>query len=213
MQQEKRKTRQENSDSRRSDLIAATLAVIAREGVKSATVRTIAKEADVTQGLIRYYFSSKDELIATAYETYMGDLVMAADQASCQTGSAAMRLAKFIQASLTQPVTSPEAVSIWAGFFEILLHDPTMHAHHKRSYDLLRLHLKKLIGDIYAEQQRTIEPAQLRRLSIAGNAILDGLWIEGGALPDAFEKDELVLVGLESFGALLNINLTDLDLS
>ncbi|MCT7654785.1 TetR family transcriptional regulator [Oceanimonas sp. NS1] len=154
MQVKTGRIRQENTEERRADLIAATLRVIAREGVRGATVRSISKEADVTQGLIRYYFKSKDELIAAAYETYMGDLVNAADAASQGSGSARRRLAKFVQVSLEPPVTSHASVAIWAGFFEVLLHDPAMKASHNRSYDKLRLHLKTLIRDLFDETGR-----------------------------------------------------------
>lgn len=207
MQVKTGRIRQENTEERRADLIAATLRVIAREGVRGATVRSISKEADVTQGLIRYYFKSKDELIAAAYETYMGDLVNAADAASQGSGSARRRLAKFVQVSLEPPVTSHASVAIWAGFFEVLLHDPAMKASHNRSYDKLRLHLKTLIRDLFDETGRIASDDQLRRLSIAGNAVLDGLWLEGGALAEVFHEGELVQVGLDSFSALLGVEL------
>ncbi|MES0884001.1 TetR/AcrR family transcriptional regulator [Roseibium sp. SCP14] len=207
MQDKNGKIRKDNTDTRRAELIAATLRIIARDGVKAATVRQITQEANVTQGLVRYYFQSKDELIAAAYESYMSGLVRAADDASKGEGGASERLAKFIEASLQAPVTGRDTVAIWAGFFELLLHDEAMIASHKRGYDSLRLHLKSLIADVLAEQGRSATEAELRRLSIAGNAILDGLWMEGGALPEAFHDGELVLVGLESFGALLKTDL------
>ncbi len=204
--------RQENTDIRRTELIQATLRVIAQGGVKSATVRSISKEANVTQGLIRYYFKNKDELIAAAYESYMADLVRTADNASRGQKSARKRLENFIRVSLEAPVTSHESVSIWTGFFETLLHDKRMMASHKRSYDTLRLHLKMMISEVLDETGQPKEEAELRRLSIAGNAILDGLWLEGGALPDAFHDGELVRVGLDSFSALLGIQLNTDDL-
>lgn len=207
MQDKNGNIRQENTDTRRAELIAATLRVIARDGVRGATVREISKEADVTQGLIRYYFKTKDELIAAAYETYMGDLVRMADEASRGKATATKRLADFIRVSLEAPVTSHASVAIWAGFFETLLHDSAMTASHNRSYDLLRLHLKQLIADVQSENGCPTDEATLRRYSIAGNAILDGLWLEGGALPEAFKPGELVKVGLESIGALLGIDL------
>lgn len=196
--------RQGNTDTRRTELIEATLNIIANEGLAAATVRRISKDANVTSGLIRYYFETKDDLIAAAYELHMSRFVEAADQASRGKTSAKKRLTKFIQVSLEAPVTSHASVAVWAGFFAILLHDDVMTASHKRSYDLLRLHLKELIANVLIETNSQVSDQQLRRLSIAGNAILDGLWMEGGALPKSFKKGELVQVGLESFGALLN---------
>ena len=204
-----RNIRPENTDARRSELIQATLRVIARGGVRAATVRSISKEASVTQGLIRYYFETKDELIAAAYETYMDDLVRTADDASRGKMTAVKRLANFVRVSLEPPVTSHESVSVWVGFLETLLHNDRMSASHERSYDTLRLHLRMLIEDSYEEIGRPTTDQELRRLSIAANAILDGLWLEGGAMPDAFHKGELVQIGLESFSALLSLELVE----
>lgn len=208
MQNENTKIRKSNTDSRRAGLISATLDVIAREGVRSATVRNIADEANVTQGLIRYYFKSKDDLIAAAYEAYMAKLVAEADEASQGSGSAASRLAKFIVVSLKAPVTSHDSVAIWAGFFEVLLHDEAMVESHKRSYNVLRLHVKSLMSEVLEEAGRPLSDSEMRRLSIAANAILDGLWMEGGAMPHAFHPGELERVGLESFSALLGLDLS-----
>ena len=45
-------------------------------------------------------------------------------------------------------------------------------------------------------------------LAIACNAVIDGLWMEGGVLPSAFAPDELSEIGIRSVGALLGIDLT-----
>jgi len=38
----------------------------------------------------------------------------------------------------------------------------------------------------FDEMGRTVDPIILRQLAIACNAVIDGLWLEGGALPDDF---------------------------
>ena len=45
--------------------------------------------------------------------------------------------------------------------------------------------------------------------ALACNAVLDGLWLEGSALPDTFHPDEILRLGLTSVGTLLNIDLTE----
>ena len=46
-----------------------------------------------------------------------------------------------------------------------------------------------------------------RQLAIACNAVIDGLWLEGSTLPDAFDKGELVRIGIRSIGAMLGVDL------
>ena len=50
-------------DQRRRELLEATAAVIAAEGIEAATVRRIAREVGCTTGLVTHYFAEKDELV------------------------------------------------------------------------------------------------------------------------------------------------------
>jgi len=208
MKEKRRLSRQEMSDSRRSELIDATLRVIATDGVKGATVRAIAEEAAVTQGLIRYYFRSKDELIIAAHERHMTNLIeVAVDAADGDYDCARTRLAMFVQASVSLPIIDPQGIALWAGFFQLVFHSPDMRASHQKTYHLLRNHLSRLAADVFEEAGRDVSEAELRTLSIACNAVLDGLWIEGGALPDQFADNELTDAALSAFEGLLNVEL------
>lgn len=206
MSEERRKFKREPAESRKEALILATLDLVAEKGVRGATVREIAQRADVTQGLIRHYFSSKEELISAAYEHHMNALTdQTADSVTGETAQA--RLRGFVIASLVPPVVDPHAVALWAGFLNRVQQDPGMKAIHERTYACFRDHLEGLISAALAEANQPATPAKLRHLAIAANAVIDGLWLEGGALPDAFEPGELAEIGLESVAAIVGISL------
>ena len=209
MNEKRRVSQQEKSNNRKNELVDATLRVIASEGVKAATVRSIADEANVTQGLIRYHFRSKDELIIAAYEKHMTDLIdVAAHSASKgDYSSAKKRLAIFVQASVKPPIIDAQVIAIWAGFFQLLFHNVPMRESHKKTYNLLRNHIKVLIAQVFEEEGRDANEAELRQLSIACNAVLDGIWIEGGVIPDEFSENELVETAIRAFSALVNVEL------
>lgn len=57
-----------NREQKKEHIAAATWRVILRDGMKGATVRGIAKEADMSLGALRHYFSTQDELIAYAMQ-------------------------------------------------------------------------------------------------------------------------------------------------
>ena len=58
-----RTPRKRAADGRRAQLVEAAARVVSREGVAAATTRRIAEEAGLPQGLVHYWFTSKDELI------------------------------------------------------------------------------------------------------------------------------------------------------
>ncbi|WP_159701601.1 TetR/AcrR family transcriptional regulator [Arthrobacter sp. 18067] len=58
---------------RRSNILDATLRVIALEGVRAVTHRRVAAEAEASVGLITYYFSSTDSLISATLDALAAD--------------------------------------------------------------------------------------------------------------------------------------------
>ncbi|WIY25158.1 TetR/AcrR family transcriptional regulator [Parasedimentitalea psychrophila] len=208
MNDERRKFKRESAEQRKDALIVATLSLVAEMGVRGATVRAIAERADVTQGLIRHYFSSKEELIIAAYEHHMTTMT---DQtfalAAAVDSSARDRLAALVNASLRPPVADPRAVALWASFLNKVQRDAQMKATHERTYAYFRDQLQDLISAALEEAGQRPSPTRLRHLATACNGVIDGLWMEGGALPDAFAPGELPGIGVEAVGAIIGLDL------
>ncbi len=208
MSETRRRFSRQTLDQRQDALIQATLALISRGGPEAATVRSIAQEAGVTQGLIRHYFSTKEELVRAAYEHHMNAMTDAtAAVLDREFPNAAARLAAFVISSLTPPVVDPKAMALWAGFIHTVQRDAGMRATHEKTYYSFRDGLQMLIQEALSEAGHAADETTLRRYAIACNAVIDGLWMEGGALPDSFETDELSDVGMQSISSILGLDL------
>ncbi len=208
MQDNAPKFRRVPAKQRKEALIAATLSLIAERGVRAATVRAIAERAEVTPGLIRHHFSSKEDLITAAYEHHMRRMTdITAASGGGRHLSCRARLAAFVEASLKPPVVDPGAVSLWAGFLNKVRQDARMQAIHEKTYRDFRDRLEALIADALDEAGIPVAPRNLRGLAIACNAVIDGLWMEGGALPGAFAAGELPAIGLGSVAAIVGLDL------
>lgn len=202
---ERKPYRREAEDKRRLALIEATLALVSEGGAATATVRAIAARAGVTPGLIRHYFHTKEELIAASYRHLMTSMIT--DTAGVLTSAprdANARLAAFVAASLRPPVLDREAVVRWAAFIQETRNSPVMLDIHHQTYLAFRDQLQGLIAALPNAPTRIDEQ---RRLAIACNALIDGLWLEGSTLPDAFAKGELVRIGIKAVGAIVGVDL------
>ena len=204
MQPPRRLYRRESEEIRRATLIAATQSLVAEGGPEAATVRAIAARAGVTAGLIRHYFQSKDELTRAAYLALMdGMTAEVSDAADIAGTSPESRLATFIAASLTPPVLDAGSVVIWAGYMHKVRGDSALTSVHEAGYLSYRDALEQMIAAL----PRTTTTGQTRREAIACNAMIDGLWVEGSLLPDAFDPGEIVTIALRSVGAILGIDI------
>ena len=194
----------ESEERRRDQLIQAALQLIAEGGPKAATVREIAARAGVTPGLIRHYFDSKEGLTRAAYRQLMDGMTLrSAEELSAAPSEPRARLAAFIAASMRPPVLDAQSVSLWAGFLHGVQQDPDMREVHRASYLVYRDQLENLIAAL----PRTRSPEQLRDDAIACNALIDGLWLEGSLLTDAFTPAMLIRIALTACGALLGVDL------
>lgn len=205
MNTDRRPYRRESEDSRKDALIRAALELVAEGGAGAATVRAIAGRAGVTPGLIRHYFSTKEELTRAAYRRLMER--MTADSVMVLGGAGdcpIARLAAFVAASLRPPVVDPLRLGLWAGFLHAVRTDPDMRSVHEQNYHSYRDLLQDLIADLPRDGASA---AQCRAEAIACNAVIDGLWLEGSALPDSFAPGELERIGLTAVGAILRIDL------
>ncbi|TGD43442.1 TetR family transcriptional regulator [Pseudotabrizicola sediminis] len=203
MAEDRRPYRRETQEHRREALITAALELMAEGGPQAATVRAIAARAGITAGLIRHYFQSKDDLTRAAYATLMERMTAESLAASCATDDPAAQLAAFVAASLRPPVMDGERVRLWAGFLHHVRRDPKMHAVHEATYLNYRDRLQALIQALPGKG----DPAKARVLSIACNAVIDGLWMEGGTLSDSFAAGEMEQIGLSAIAAILNVPL------
>jgi AcrR family transcriptional regulator len=200
----------ESEETRRNDLIAATLDAIAESGLKGATVREIAERAGVTPGLIRHYFTSKEMMFQAAYRAVMMTMFETADRAAEVVGTDAVsRLRVFVLANFKPPIIDPRNLSLWATFISQISVEPALAAIHREGYLAFRDRLESHIGAAIAESGRNLAPGELRYLAIAINGLMDGLWLEGSIAADLFGEGELAHVALSSVERLLGIRFAD----
>ena len=203
---DRRKFRREGEERRREALIAAAIELFAEGGAAAATVRAIAERAGVTPGLIRHYFTTKEDLVRAAYASVMTRMTEESENAATPSGEdPAVRLLAFVAVSLRPPVMDAERVGLWAGFLHQVWRDAEMRGVHEATYLAYRNRLEALIVALPGQGN----PGTARALAIACNGVIDGLWMEGGMLPAAFAPGELETIGLSAVRAILGLPATE----
>jgi AcrR family transcriptional regulator len=80
----RREPRKRSADGRRAELVEAAGRVVARDGIAAATTRRIAEEAGLPQGLVHYWFASKDELLEEVIMTLLRQFEAATEVISAE---------------------------------------------------------------------------------------------------------------------------------
>lgn len=80
--------RSEQGAERRAKIIAATAALVTREGIGAVTHRAVAREAGVPLAATTYYFASKDELVGEALRVLVAEEVEQLRARAAELGAA-----------------------------------------------------------------------------------------------------------------------------
>nr|WP_321510133.1 TetR family transcriptional regulator C-terminal domain-containing protein [uncultured Celeribacter sp.] len=200
-----------SEDTRRLDLLQATLDCIGDDGLNGASARKIAERAGVTAGLIRHHFGSKDEMVRQAYGHLMNQLTGRAEEvAHTQATTPEQSLASFIAANVTQPNLSARKVSLWATFIGRVEYEPGYSQIHRDSYREFLDILAGLIHPVRSVHELSDAPAICHSLAIALNGLIDGLWVEGSLGHGLYDADRLPHIALQAAEGILGLPETTL---
>ncbi len=200
----KRLSRQERHDA----LLQATYECVVQKGLEGTTIRDIADYAQVTFGLIRHYFASKDELIEATYTAVTADMTKHAQIAAQQAGpDPADQLTAFVTASLSEPFVSREYLAFWSNFVGKVLFDPRTRALHNAGYWQYRNVLTRLVDQTLRQAGHQVSQSEVALAVVKVNAVIDGMWIESCLDVEAVQHVDLVQAGIDAVGAVLNVPL------
>lgn len=112
-------------EQRRRELAEAVWRVIRRDGVQSASVRSVAREADWSAGSLRHYFPSKNSLLAFAMQL-VTDQVRARVLALPVAGAPAEVAVRRCEQVLPLDAERRAEAEVWLALTATSLTDPTL---------------------------------------------------------------------------------------
>src|SRR5262245_10892089 len=161
---------------RRGQIVQATIRCLAREGYAGLTMKKVAREARVSQGILHYYFASKRAILVAALETVMGDLDRRVALLSQEARDARGRLRAVIRGWLG---LAEESRGFWVVFVEFwgeMLRDAELLEVNAALYRRLRRALGAAVAQgVRAGQFRRVEPEEAGAVILA---LVDGLSLQ-----------------------------------
>ncbi|MFJ9553951.1 TetR/AcrR family transcriptional regulator [Nocardiopsis sp. NPDC101807] len=134
-QEEKVARKRVSADERRSRLLAASLRVMKREGIATATTRAICAEADMPHGAFHYCFHSKKDLYAALLASDIEiDLTPVWPEIS-PTASAEENIRTLLFAYWSQVESDPDAQLVLFDLGSFVLRDPELRELPKQGYE------------------------------------------------------------------------------
>jgi TetR/AcrR family transcriptional repressor of bet genes len=187
---------------RREQIVRATIRCLAREGYTRLTMKKVAREAGVSQGILHYYFVDKRAILVATLEGVSRDLDRRVAAAQSRTGRhPRARLRALVRACLDVAVRRPEVWVVFVEFWGEMLHDRRLRALNAEVYSRTR----RLIGRLIGEGVRTghFRPVDPGRAAAVVLGLVDGLSLQLTFDPAAFAVAEAARVCDDALGRYL----------
>jgi TetR/AcrR family transcriptional repressor of bet genes len=169
---------------RREQIVRATIRCLARDGYSGLTMKKVAKEAGVSQGILHYYFADKRAILVAALGRVMTDLDRRVLREARGTRDPRQRLRAVIRACLSVAIEAREFWVVFVEFWGEMMHDRTLAKINAELYTRVR----RLIGGIVAQGTgarlfRRVAPEHAGAVILA---LADGLSLQLTFDPKAF---------------------------
>jgi len=161
---------------RREQIVRATVRCLARDGYAGLTMKRVAAEAGVSQGILHYYFRDKAAMLAAAALRVTVDLDRRVAAEARGARDARARLRAVIRACLETAVESRDFWTVFIEFWGEALHDRRLAAVNRQAYARARrLIAATLAGGRSAGAVRRVN---LEEAAAAVLGLLDGLSLQ-----------------------------------
>lgn len=193
--------RLEVKESRRTQLIEATIDSLARHGFAEFTLSQVAKAARLSQGIVNFYFRSKEALLIETLKYMAAEYERFWTAALRKAGPRpADKLAAIIAADFDPVMASRKKVTVWYAFWGEARWRPEYLKICQSLSESYFAETRALCQEIVAAGgHKDIDPDWVAR---GLNAMIDGLWLDILTSPKAIDRKDAKRTCLALLGAV-----------
>ena len=170
---------------RREQIVRATIRCLSRDGYSGLTMKRVAREARVSQGILHYYFAGKRAILVAALEAVVADLDRRVATAQARGGrDPRARLRALVSACLGLGAQQREFWIVFVEFWGEMMHDRRLRAINAELYKRTRRLIGALVAQgVHAGLFRRVEP---RAAAAVVLGLVDGVSLQLAFDPGAF---------------------------
>ncbi|MEB3753924.1 transcriptional regulator BetI [Acinetobacter sp. MD2(2019)] len=171
---------------RRQQIMDAAFVVATEEGLINTTIAKIAKQAQLSTGIVSHHFGDKQGLIKACMREMLRILhTKVNDYRSTAASSAQAQIKAIIDANFDASQTTPQAMRLWLEFWSASLHTSELQR-------LQQINDRRLYSNLYFYFLQLLPQTQSQIAATALAALIDGLWLRGslGGSKQSFDAEQ-----------------------
>ncbi|MCX7305899.1 MAG: TetR family transcriptional regulator C-terminal domain-containing protein [Hyphomicrobiales bacterium] len=167
--------RKASKETRRQQLIEATIDSLAKRGYSETTMADVADGAGLSRGIVNFHFESKEKLLVATLQ-YMADEYSAHWRAALQKAGddPARQLGTLVAADFDRSICNKRKLAAWCAFWGEAKSRPTYQALCGSRDEAYQNVFVDLCGKLKQDGDYSFDPPVM---ALALSAMLEGLWL------------------------------------
>ncbi|HTN14095.1 MAG TPA: TetR family transcriptional regulator C-terminal domain-containing protein [Sphingomonadaceae bacterium] len=165
----------QDAEDRRRELLAATISCLARLGSRATTGREICREAGVSHGLLRHYFSSPENLLLETYQDLCNRFLRRfEEEVAAPMDDPLAGMDRFFAVLFSEEWSSAEILGAWTAFWSLGRTNPEFVEVYETFNGKFRRLLEVALARLPCPAEGVARADAVEILS----AVMDGLWLD-----------------------------------
>jgi len=164
---------------------------IARKGIGNTTLRDVAGEAGLSQGIVNLHFDSKDNLLTETLQYLANDYKTEFDKELEKSGPGpAEKLLALMELDLRPDICDRRKIAVWFAFWGEVKSMPT----YRKICDASDRYYDSVVEDLCAKviAEGKYENVAASATTLALTSMTNGFWLSYLISPRAFDRNEAV---------------------
>lgn len=190
----------ERTNFRRAQVLEATVRVISERGIEGTRLVDVARSAKVSIGLIQHYFTTRDELLASAFDFFNDLWVSRWERVSGRAGDPVAKLTTLLRFCAFEFEGWHEVQwRIWVEFWSLCNRNPAFRAQYATIYDKFRKPFRDVIVE-GVEKSVFVPRSSVEDIVDRTTGLIEGLRVHALLEPTRLPRErmlELLLAEVE----------------
>jgi TetR/AcrR family transcriptional regulator, fatty acid metabolism regulator protein len=176
-------------DTKRDELINATLQCIYNLGAEEVSMRCIAREANVNQATVHYYFQTKDNLLLECIQALFDQFIFDIERQYHASDPPEKKLDAIFHAGRTYVSKQRELFVIFMHCWALSMRNPVMHKKFSELYDTITGVIEKILTE--GVRKEAFHKVEITTLSNYIVAFVEGVGCQWLMTSGAFDLNQL----------------------
>ncbi|MEW6440051.1 MAG: TetR/AcrR family transcriptional regulator [bacterium] len=179
--------RKKIAHTRREEIIAGLYDCLAVTGHEQVTLRDIAKRANVSYGVIHYFFTCKKDIITALAKDYVNHRLTLVKSQAAQHDSSPERLHKLVSFLTELIIFEKKSQRVFLNLYHMALNDRDIWNAYKSSFKRFRGLIQKIVeeGISRGEFDHAASPASFALMFVS---LIEGMALQTILAPTLFDK-------------------------